>query len=185
MCFFFMYYCVKHIINLLLHSIIESIELGWLQFSCSVVSDSFWHHRLPHARLPHLSLTPGARQTHVIESVMSYKHLILCHFLLLLPSIFSSIRVFSSESILPNRWPKHWSFSFNISPFNEYSGLISLRIDWCDLFAVQGTFKSLVQYHSSKASILRCLAFFIVQLSHPYMTTGKQLLWQDGSWLTK
>ena len=107
-----------------------------------------------------------------IESVMSSNHLILRHPLLLLPSIFSSIRVFSNESAICIRWPKYWSFS--LSPSNEYSGLISLRIiDWFDLLAVQGTLKSLLQHHSSKAPMLRCSAFFIVQLSHPYMTTGK------------
>ena len=108
-----------------------------------------------------------------IDLVMSSNHLILCHLLLLLPSIFPSIRGFSSESVLHIRWPKYWSFSFNISPPNEYSGLISFRMDWLDLLAVQGTLKSLLQHHSSKASILRCSAFFIVQLSHLYMTTGK------------
>ena len=110
-----------------------------------------------------------------IESVMPSNHLILCHPLLLLPSIFPSIRVFSNESALHIRWPKNWSFSFNISPSNEYSGLISFRMDWLDLLAVQGTLKSLLQHHSSKASILRCAAFFIVQLSYPYMTTGKTI----------
>jgi len=108
-----------------------------------------------------------------IESVMPSNHLILCCPLLLPPSIFPSTRVFSNESALLIRWPKYWSFSFNISPSNEYSGLISFRIDWLDLLAVQGTLKSLLQHHSSKASILWCSAFFIVQLSHPYMTTGK------------
>ena len=107
-----------------------------------------------------------------IESVMPSNHLILCCPLLLLPSIFPSIRVFSSESG-HIRWPKIWSFSFRICPSNEYSGLISFRMDWFDLLAVQGTLKSLLQHHSSKASILRCSAFFMVQLSHPYMTTGK------------
>ena len=110
-----------------------------------------------------------------IESVMPFNHLILCHPLLLLPSIFSSIRVFSSESVLCIRWPKYWSFSFSISPSNEYSGLISFKTDWYDLLAVQGTLKSLLQHHSSKASVLRHSAFFIVQLSHPYMTTGKTI----------
>ena len=109
------------------------------------------------------------------ESGMPSRHLILCHLLLLLPSIFPSIRVFSSESALHIRWPKYWSFSFNISPSNEYSGLISFRMDWLDLRAVQGTLKSLLQHHSPKASILRPSAFFIVQLSHPYMTTGKTI----------
>ena len=108
-----------------------------------------------------------------IESVMPSDHLILCRHLLLLPSIFPSIRVFSNESALRTRWPKYWSFSFKISPSNEHSGLISFRMDWLDLLAVQGTLKSLLQHHSSKASILQRSAFFIVQLSHPYMTTGK------------
>ena len=110
-----------------------------------------------------------------IESVMPSNHLILCRPLLLLPSIFPSIRVFSNESALRIRWPKYWSFSFNISPSNEHSGLISFRMDWLDLLAVQGTLKSLLQHHSSKASILQCSAFFIFQLSHPYMTTGKTI----------
>ena len=108
-----------------------------------------------------------------MESVMPSNHLILCHPLLLLPSIFPSMRVFSKESVLPIRWSKYWSFSFNISPSNEYSGLTSFRMDWLHLLAVQGTLKSLLQQRSSKASILRFSAFFIVQLSYPYMTTGK------------
>ena len=108
-----------------------------------------------------------------IESMMSSNHLTLCHPLLLLPSIFPSISVFSNESGFRIRWPKYWSFSFNISPSNEHPGLISFRMDWLDLLAVQGTLKSLLQHHSSKASILRRSAFFIVQLSHPYMSTGK------------
>ena len=110
-----------------------------------------------------------------IELVMPSNHLILCRPLLLPPSIFPSIRVFSNESVLCIRWPKYWSFRFNISLSNEYSGLISFRIDWFDLLAVQGTLKSLLQHHSSKASILQCSAFFLVQLSHPYMTTGKTI----------
>ena len=110
-----------------------------------------------------------------IESVIPSIHLILCHSLLLPPSIFPSIRVFSNESVLRIRWPKFWSFSFSISPSNEHPGLISFRMDWLDLLAVQGTLKSLLQHHCSKASILRCSAFFIVQLSHPYMTTGKTI----------
>ena len=110
-----------------------------------------------------------------IESVMPSNHLILCHPLLLLPSIFTNIRVFSNESALHNRWPKYWSFSFNISPSNEHPGLISLRMDWLNLLAVQGTLKSLLQHHSSKASILRRSAFFTAQLSHPSMTTGKTI----------
>ena len=113
-------------------------------------------------------------QTTSIESVMPSSHLILCRPLLLLHPIPSSIRVFSNESTLPMRWPKYWSFSFSISPSNEHPGLISFRMDWLDLIAVQGTLKSLLQHHSSKASILWCSAFFTVQLSHPYMTTGKK-----------
>ena len=108
-----------------------------------------------------------------IELVMPSSYLILCHPLLLLPPIPPSIRVFSNESTLHIRWPKYWSFSFKISPTNEYPELISFRMDWLDLLAVQGTLKSLLQHHSSKAAILRCSAFFAVQLSHPYMTTGK------------
>ena len=110
-----------------------------------------------------------------IESVMPSNHFILCHPLLLPPSIFPSIGVFSNESVLHIRWPKYWSFSFSISPYNEYSGLISFRMDWLYLLAVQGTLKSLLQYHSSKASILQLSAFFIVQLSHSYMNTGKTI----------
>ena len=110
-----------------------------------------------------------------IKSVMPSSHLILCHPLLLPPSIFPSIRVFSKEAVLPIRWPKYWSFSFSISPSNEYSGLISFRIDWFDLLAAQGTLKNLLQHHSSKASIIRSSALFIVQLSHPYVTTGKTI----------
>ena len=110
-----------------------------------------------------------------IESVMPSNHLILCHPLPLPPSIFPSIRVFSSESVLRIRWPKYWSFSFSISPSSEHPGLISFRMDWLDLFAVQGTLKSLLQHHSSHASALQCSAFFVVQLSHLYMTTGKTI----------
>ena len=110
-----------------------------------------------------------------IESVMPSNHLILCTLLLLLPSIFPSIKVFSNESALRISWPKYWSFSFNISLFNEYSGLISFRIDWFDLLALQGTLKSLFQHHSLKAPIFRCSAFFVVQLSHSYMTPGKTI----------
>ena len=110
-----------------------------------------------------------------IELVMPSNHLILCHPLLLLLSIFSSIRVFSNESVVHIMWPKYWSFSFNISPSNEYSGLTSFRMDWLDPLAVQGTLKSLLQHYSSKASILQCSAFFMIQLSPPYMTTGKTI----------
>ena len=124
-----------------------------------------------------LSITnsPSSHKLLSIESVMSCNSLILCHPLLLPPSIFPSIRVFSNASTLRIRWPKYWSFSFNIKPSNERSGLISFRMDWLDNLAVQGTLKSLLQHHSSKASILWCSAFFIVQLSHPYMTIGKTI----------
>ena len=120
-----------------------------------------------------------------IELVMPSNHLILCRPLLLLPSIFPSIRVFPNEAALHIRWPKYWSFSFSISPSNEHPGLISFRMDWLDRLAVQGTLKSLLQHHSSKASILRCSAFFIVQLSHPYMTTGKTIALTRGTFVDK
>ena len=120
-----------------------------------------------------------------LESVMPSSHLILCRPHLLLPPIPPSIRVFSNESTLRMRWPKFWSFSFSISPSNEHPGLISFRMDWLDLLAVQGTLKSLLQHHTSKASILQCSVFFTVQLSHPYMTTGKTIAWLDGSLLAK
>ena len=119
-----------------------------------------------------------------IESVMPFEHLILCR-LLLLPSNVPSIRVFSHESVLHIRWPKYWSFSFSISPSNEYSGLISFRMDWLDLLSVQGTLKSLLQHHSSKASILQCSAFFMVQLPHPYMTTGKTIALTRWTFVSK
>ena len=119
---------------------------------------------------------PELAQTHVhIKSVMPSNHLILCCSLLLLPSIFPSIRIFSNESVLCIRWLKYWSFSFNISPSNEYSGLISFGIDWFYLLSVQGTLKRLLQHHSSKAAVLQCSAFFMVQLSQPYMITGKTI----------
>ena len=117
-----------------------------------------------------------------IKLVMPSNHLILCHPLLLLLSIFPSIRVFSKESVLHIKWPKDWSFSFSISPSNEYSRLISFSTDWMDLLAVQGTLKSLLQHHSSKVSILQCSAFFIVQLAHPYMTTGKTIVLTNLCW---
>jgi len=120
-----------------------------------------------------------------IESVIPSNHLILCHPLLFSPSVFRSIRIFSNESALRIRWPKYWSFSFNLSPSNEHPGLIFFRMDWLDLLAVQGTLKSLPQYHGSKASILWCSAFFIVQLSHPYMTTGKTTAFTRGTFVSK
>ena len=146
-----------------------------VQFSRSVMFDSVtvW----TAARQASLSITNSQSLLTLmsIKSVMPSSHLILCHPLLLLPSIFHRNKVFSSESVLCIRWPKYWSFSFSISPSNEYSWLISLRIDWLDLLAVQGTLKSLLQHHSSRASILQHSAFFIVQLSHPCMITGKTI----------
>ena len=137
------------------------------------MSDSLWPRELQHARPPCPSPTPGVHANPCPSSL--WCHLILCHPLLLLPPIFPSIRVFPNESALRIRWPKYGSFSSNISPSNEHPGLISFRMDWLDLLAVQETLKSFLQHHSSKASILWCSAFFIVQLSHPYMTTGKTI----------
>ena len=139
------------------------------------MSDSLQPHGLKHARPPYLSSTTGVYPNSCPLSQWCHpsNHLILCHPLLLLPSMFPSIRVYSKKSALCIRWPKYWSFSFNISPSNEHSGLISFSMDWLDLLTVQGTLKSLLQHHSSKASILWCSAFFIVQFSHPYMITGK------------
>ena len=147
----------------------------WWWCSRSVVSDSAAPGTA--ARQASLSITKSRSllKPMSIESVMPSNHLILCRPLLLPPSIFPSIRVFSNESALRIRWPKYWSFSFSISPSNEYSGLISFRMDWLDLLAVQGTLKSLLQHHSSKASVLGRSAFFIVHLSHPYVTTGKTI----------
>ena len=151
------------------------IRLSSVQFSCSFVSDSFtpW----TAASQASLSITNSRSLLKLmsIESLMPSNHIILCHLFLLLPSIFPSIRIFSNESSLHIRWPKYWNFSFNISPSNEHPGLVSFRMDWLDLLAVQGTLKSLLQHHSSKASILQCSAFFTVQLSHSYMTTGKTI----------
>ena len=146
-----------------------------LSFSHSVLSDSLWPHELQHARLPCHSLSLSLPKLISIESVMPPNHLVLCHPLLLLPSIFPSIRVFYNESALRTTWPKEWSFILSISPSNDYSGLISFRIDWFALLAVQGTLKNLLQHHSLKASVLWHLAFFMVQLSHVNMTTGKIL----------
>ena len=153
------------------------------------MSDSLRPHKPQHTRPPCPSPTPGVHhqlpestanswsppKPMSIESVIPSHHLIFCCPLLLLPSVFPNIRVFSNELALHIRWPKYWSFSFNISPSDEHPGPISLRMDWLDFFGVQGTLKSLLQHHSSKASILRLSAFFIVQLSHPYMTTGKTI----------
>ena len=148
-----------------------------LQFSSvqSLVSDSETPWTAAHQTSLSMTTSQSLLKLISIELVMPSNHLIFYHPLLLLPSIFPSIRVFSSESILPIRWSKYWSFSFSISPSKEYSALISFRIDWFDLLAVQGTLKSLLQHHSSKASILQLSAFFMVQLLHPYMTTGKTI----------
>ena len=143
-----------------------------VQFSCSVMSNSLRPCEPQHARLPCPSPTPGVHLNPCPLSQPS-NHLILCHPLLLSPSILPSIKVFSNESALHIRWPEYWSFSFNISPSNEHPGLISFRMDWLDLLAVQGTVKSFLQHHSSKPSVLQHSAFFTVQLSLPYMTTGK------------
>ena len=148
----------KH--NLFFTSERQNFQFLSVQFSCSVVSDSLRPHGLQHTRLPCPSPTPGAYLNSLsIKLVMPSNHLILCHPLLLPHSILPSIRVFFSESVLRIRWPKYWSFSFSISPSNEYSGLILFRMVWLDLLAVQGTLKSLLQHHSSKASILQCSAF--------------------------
>ena len=141
--------------------------------SCPTLHDPV-NNSMPGLPVHHNSWSPPKPMS--IESVMPSNNLILCHPLFLLPSIFSSIRVFSNESALHIRWSKDWSFSFNISPSNEHPGLISFRMDWLDLLAVQGTLKSLLQYHSSKASVLWHSAFFTIQLSHPYMTTGKTVV---------
>ena len=147
-----------------------------VQFSRSVVYDSLHPHGLTNAILPCPSTnSQSLLKLKSIESGMPSNHLVLCHPLVLPPSIFSSIRVSSNESVLRIRWPKDWSFSFSISPSNEYSGQISFRMDWLDLLTVQGTLKSLLQHHSSKASILWPSVFFIVQLSHPYVTTGQTI----------
>ena len=144
-----------------------------VQFSLSVVPDSLQPCGLQHQASLSITNSQSLLKLLSIEPVMPSNHLILCHPLLLLPSIFPRIRVYSNESVLLIRWPNYWSFSFSISPSNEYLGLISFRMDWLDRLAVQGAHKSLLQHHSSRASILQCSAFFIVQLSHPYKTTGK------------
>ena len=152
-----------------------SMLLLLLLFSCSVLSHSLWLHGLQHASLPCHPPSPRACSNCFIALVISSNHFVLCCPPLFLPSIFPRIRILSNGSALRIRWPKYWSFSFNISPSNEYSGLFSFRIDWFDLFAAQETLKSLLQYQSSKASILQCSAFFMAQISHPYMTTGKTI----------
>ena len=162
----------KVIVTIFLNSIYIYIQFSSFQsLSCVRLFATPWIA----ARQASLSNSQSSLKLMSIESVMPSSHLILCHPLLLLPPIPPSIRVFSNESTLCMRWPKYWSFSFSISPCNEHPGLISFRMDWLNLFAVQGTLKSLFQHHSSKQSILRCSAFFTVQLSHPYMTTGKTI----------
>ena len=160
---------LKLLYNFLLHVMYQFSSVQWL--SCVWLFVTPWIT----ARQASLSITNSQSLPKFmsIESVMPSNHLILCHPFLLLPSIFPSIRVFSKESILHIRWPKYWSFSFSISPSNEHSGLISFRTDWLDLLTAQGTLKSPLQHHSSKPSVLWCWAFFIIQLSHPYMTSGK------------
>ena len=155
---------------------VSIFQVSSVQFSHSVVSNSLRPHEPQHTRPPYPSPTlRGHPNSCPLSRWSPSNHLILCHPLLLLPSIFSSIRVFSNESALHIRWPKYWSFSFNINPSNEHLGLISFRMDWLDLLAVQGTLKSLLQHDSSKASILQRSAVFTVQLSHPYMTSGKTI----------
>ena len=151
------------------------IQFSSVHFSCSVVSDSLRPHESQFQASLSITNSRSSFKLTSIESVMPSSHLILCCPLFLLPPIPPNIRVFSNESTLCMRWPKYWSFSFRISPSNEHPGLISFRMDWVDLLAVQGTHKSLLQHHSLKPSILRCSAFFTVQLSHPYMTTGKTI----------
>ena len=156
----------------MLHTQFSSVQFSSVAQSCWTLCDPM-NHSTP--GLPVHHQLPGFTQTQSIESVMPSSHLILCHPLLLLPPILPSIRVFSNESTLRMRWPKYWSFSFSIISSKEHPGLISFRMDWLDLLSVQGTLRSLLQHHSSKASILQRSAFFTIQLSHPYMTTGKTI----------
>ena len=173
----------------LLHSVIlcrcSSVVYSSVQSSHSAVSDSATPWITAHQVSLSITNSQSLFKLMSIESVMLSSHLILCRSLLLLPPIPPSIRVFSSESTLCMRWPKYWSFNFNISPSNEHPELISFRMDWLDLLAVQGTLKSLLQHHSSKTSILQHSAFFTVQLSHPYMTTGKTIVLTRGTFVGK
>ena len=153
--------------------LVSSAQLSSAAQSCLTLCNPMNHSTLASLAIPNYQSLPKRMS---IESMMPSSHLILCGPLLLLPPIPPSIRVFSNESTLHMRWPKYWSFSFSISPSKEHPGLISFRMDWLDLLAVQGMLKSLLQHYSSKASILRCSAFFTVQLSHPYMTTGKTIV---------
>ena len=156
-----------------------------VQFSRSVVTDSLWHHGLQHARSPCPLPTPGVYLNSCPLSRWCHPTISSSHPLLLPPSIFPRIRVFSNESLLCIRWPKYWSFNFNISPSNEHPGLISFRMDWLDLLAVQGTLKSLPQHWSSKASIFWCSAFFMVQLSYPYRATWKTIAFTRWTFVSK
>ena len=165
--------------------LLGSVQFSSVQFICSVVSNSLRPHELQHARLPCPSPSPSLLKCTLTESVMPSNHLILCRPLLLLPLVFPSIGVFSNESALLITWPMHWSFSFSISPSSEYSGLISFRMDWLDLLAGHRTLKSLLQHHSLKTSVRRCSAFFMVQLSHPYMTTGKTIALTKQTFVSK
>ena len=182
----FLFSCIFNIESTKCHLLLLQYHL-LLLLSCSVVSDSVRLHGLQHARLPCPSFTISRSFLKLmsIESVMPSNHFVLCHSLLLLTSIFPSIRGFSNGPALHIRWPKYCSFSFIISPSNEYSGLISFRIGWFDLLAIQGTLKSLLQHPSSKASILWHSAFFMVQLSCPYMTTGKTIVLTIWTFVSK
>ena len=166
---------VTVLVHILVLPLKSCITLLFLLISCSVVSNSLRLQGLQHNRFPCPSPSPRACSNSCSLSWWCHPTISSCHPLLLLPSIFPSITVFPNESALRIRWSNYWSFSFSICPSNEYSGLISFRMNWLDLFAVQGTLKSLLQHHSSKASIFQCSAFFTVQLSHPYMTTGKNI----------
>ena len=166
---------VTVLVHILVLPLKSCITLLFLLISCSVVSNSLRFQGLQHNRFPCPSPSPRACSNSCSLSWWCHPTISSCHPLLLLPSIFPSITVFPNESALRIRWSNYWSFSFSICTSNEYSGLISFRMYWLDLFAVQGTLKSLLQHHSSKASIFQCSAFFTVQLSHPYMTTGKNI----------
>ena len=172
-------YTLKHC-----HYCLPHPQFSSVQFSRSVVSDSVTPWIAACQASGSITISRSSLRLTSIESVMPSSHLILCHPLLLLPPIPPSIKDFSNESTLHMRWPKCWSFSFSITPSKEIPGPISFRMDWLDLLAVQGTLKSLLQHHSSKASILQRSAFFIVQLSHPYVTTGKTIALLDGALLT-
>ena len=166
---------ISRYIHVAANGIILSLSVQFSLVTQSVVSDSATLWNVVHQAYLSITNSRSLLKHMSIVSVMPSNHLILCSPLLFLPSVFPSIRVFSSESVLCIRWPQYWSFSFSISPSSEYSGLISFRMDWLDILAVEGTLKRLLEHHSSKASVLPCSAFFIVQLSHPYVTTGKNI----------